>query len=266
MKITVFTNNQPRHLNLINELSKISDECYAIVESNTIFPGKVSDLYSNSELFQEYFTNVRRSENKIFGDVQFIKNVHSLVLKSGDLSFVDRCILDSALNSDIYIVFGSSYIKGWLIDFLLEKKAINIHMGISPYYRGTGCNFWSLYDLNPHLCGATVHRLSKGLDSGDILYHVAPSLKDCNSLYDFTMTSVKSAHLSLVNNIKNKTINDYKPIKQNKSLEIRYSRNKDFTDEIIKNFYKKQLTIMQVHDLIEKKNNSIELIKPFYFK
>ena len=73
--------------------------------------------------------------------------------------------------SDLYIVFGSSYIKGRLINFLIKNKAINIHMGISPYYRGSDCNFWSLYDNNFHLVGGTVHLISKGLDSGPILFH-----------------------------------------------------------------------------------------------
>ena len=30
-------------------------------------------------------------------------------------------------------------------------------MGVSPYYRGCDCNFWALYDNNPHLVGATIH-------------------------------------------------------------------------------------------------------------
>ena len=63
------------------------------------------------------------------------------------------------------------YIKGPLVNFLIKKKAINIHMGISPYYRGADCNFWAMYDGNSHLVGATIHMLSKGLDSGSILYH-----------------------------------------------------------------------------------------------
>ena len=37
--------------------------------------------------------------------------------------------LFEALSSDLYIIFGSSFIKGWLIDYLIEKRAINIHMG-----------------------------------------------------------------------------------------------------------------------------------------
>ena len=76
--------------------------------------------------------------------------------------------LQAALSSDIYIVFGASFIKGWLVDFLIKNKAINIHMGLSPYYRGSSCNFWAMYDNNPNYVGATIHYLSKGLDSGEI--------------------------------------------------------------------------------------------------
>ncbi len=52
-------------------------------------------------------------------------------VKSGDLNLLSRNQFDAALNSDVYVVFGASYIKGWLSDFLVEKHAINIHMGIS---------------------------------------------------------------------------------------------------------------------------------------
>ena len=49
-------------------------------------------------------------------------------VKSGDLNLLSRNQFDAALNSDVYVVFGASYIKGWLSDFLVEKDAINIHM------------------------------------------------------------------------------------------------------------------------------------------
>ena len=55
-------------------------------------------------------------------------------------------------------------------------------MGISPYYRGSACNFWALYDKNPQFVGATIHYLSEGLDDGDILFHVLPSKKYLNTL------------------------------------------------------------------------------------
>ena len=110
-------------------------------------------------MMKEYFDNVINAEIKIFDEI-FIdgknKNISLLPLANGDLNDLKLNDLDRFLKSDLYIVFGSSFIKGDLVKFLIKKKAINIHMGISPYYRGTDCNFWALYDNNPHLVGATI--------------------------------------------------------------------------------------------------------------
>ena len=59
MKITIFTSNQPRHIRLINKLSEISDEVFAIQECNTVFPGITKDFFNNSDIMQKYFYNVR---------------------------------------------------------------------------------------------------------------------------------------------------------------------------------------------------------------
>ena len=56
MKITVFTSNQPRHLSLIKDLANICDEVYAVIEVNTIFPGKKADFFKKSEIMQKYFS------------------------------------------------------------------------------------------------------------------------------------------------------------------------------------------------------------------
>ncbi|WP_197536837.1 formyltransferase family protein [Maridesulfovibrio hydrothermalis] len=186
------------------------------------------------------------------------------MIKSGDLNSLSRKILEPALDSDVYVIFGASFIKGWLIDFLVKRKAINIHMGMSPYYRGSSCNFWSVYDNNFHLTGATIHMLSKGLDSGDMLYHVAPTTKGCSTSFDFTMMTVKSAHESLVSRIADKSIFSFRPVTQNKSQAIRYTRNADFTDDIAKSFLERNLSIEEIEEGLSKNKDSIELYKPYY--
>lgn len=266
MKITVFTSNQPRHLHLIKSLSKIADECFAVLEANTVFPGQVNDFFNKSDVFQTYFSHVMNAEQAIFGDLNFSHNVNQLILKSGDLNKIKPSVLEPALHSDIYIVFGSSFIKGWLIDFLVKNKAINIHMGISPYYRGSACNFWSIYDNNPHLTGATIHMLSKGLDSGDMLYHVAPTTEGCKNSFEFSMMTVKSAHLSLVERIADNSILHYTPVRQDKSQEIRYTRNASFTDEVAEEFLSRSLTIEKIEQLLREKHGEISLLHPFYLK
>ena len=64
--ITVFTSNQPRHLGLVIELSKIYDKVYAIIECNTVNPGEVKDFFDNSEIMKTYFSHVLRAEREIF--------------------------------------------------------------------------------------------------------------------------------------------------------------------------------------------------------
>ena len=94
---------------------------------------------------QEYFSNVITAERKVFGEITFLpSNVRTVALKSGDLNMTSKAQIADALSSDVFVVFGASYIKGWLIDFLVEKNAFNIHMGLSPYYRGSSCILGSL--------------------------------------------------------------------------------------------------------------------------
>lgn len=238
MKITVFTSNQPRHISLIKKLAQVADTVYAIQECNTVFPGEVMDFFSNSPVMQDYFSRVRQSEKNIFGEISFLPtNVKSLSLRMGDLDRVSLKTLNEALHSDYYVVFGSSFIKGELIKFLVEQKAINIHMGISPYFRGSSCNFWAPYMGMPELVGATVHMLSEKLDAGDMLYHALPKPQEIEA-FDLGMKAVEVAHDSLVERIRTGEIKRFTPVRQDAGKEIRYTKNVEFNDEVAENYLK----------------------------
>lgn len=257
MKISVFTSNQPRHLSLINSLSNICDDLYAVQECNTVFPGEIKDFFNNSKTMNTYFSRVRDAEKKIFGEIGFFSNhVHQLALKCGDLSKISRTVLEPALHSDFYIVFGASYIRGWLANFLVENKAINIHMGVSPYYRGSSCNFWAIYDGNPELVGATIHLLSKGLDSGDILYHALPKPAK-EDPFLLGMRAVKTAHDSLAERIRTKEIFNFMPLRQNKDMEYRYTRNSDFNDLVAQDYLDNILTCEQIFEKLQNRDMSM---------
>ncbi len=262
MKITVFTGNQPRHISLINSLAGVADKVYAIQEVITIFPGQIKDFYDNSDVMNEYFKHVRASEKEVFGEVSFLSgNIEHLAVKDGDLSSISKEILAPALDSDYYVVFGASYIKGWLIDFLIEHNALNIHIGVSPYYRGNSCNFWALYDRHPELVGATIHMLSKGLDSGDILYHALPKAQEIKP-FVLGMEAVKVAHDSLRARIADGSIKEFVPVKQDKSKEMRYTKNSDFDDAIAKEYLDNMLSPTEVKELMEKRNLEM-LVRPY---
>ena len=234
MNITLITSDQIRHNYLVNLLSNIATKLNVIQEKKTFF----SNQNKISNLMKNYFLKVDEAQKKIFGNTAIDKKNKNIKLLSLENKELEKCSLNSLsdfLNSDIFIVFGSSFIKKDLVNFLIDHKALNIHLGISPYYRGTDCNFWALFDNNPHLVGATIHLLSKGLDSGQILYHALSEIKEDPFIY--TMSAVKSAFESIAQKIENKTIFEHTPEIQDKSKEIKYSKKNEFNDEVIKKFF-----------------------------
>ena len=242
MTVTVFTSNQPRHTALIESLSEVAEHVYAVQECNTVFPGQVPDFFRKSEMMREYFSHVLAAERRMFGPPRFPtsrrRNVTQFPVKMGDLNLLPLESLSPALNSDLYVIFGATYIKGPLCDHLVRNRAVNIHMGISPQYRGSSCNFWALYDGRPELVGATLHLLTAGLDSGTMLRHALPPAEETDG-FTLGMLAVRSAHKALIDSIKRNNLRDLAPVPQDKSKELRYSRNADFTDEIAAEFLRK---------------------------
>ena len=252
MKITIFTGSSFRHKFLVNSL--INHKLYIICEDKKNFSFVKSKFFEKHKIVSDYFKKITKSEINLFTKSRLKKNkiIKYKKIKYNSLSSVKLKDIKDYLDSDLYIVFGSSYIKGPLLNFLVKNKCINIHMGVSPYYRGSNCNFWAIIDKNYHLVGSTIHRISKGLDDGDILYH---SMVDpFDDPVDYSMAAIKSAVKSLTMKINDESILKLKPIKQKKKLEIRYAKNKDLSTEIFNQYPKK---------IKSKKINKKLLINPY---
>ncbi len=50
-----------------------------------------------------------------------------------------------------------------------QAKFINMHMGITPKYRGVHGAYWALTKQDSQLCGVTVHYIDAGIDTGSVL-------------------------------------------------------------------------------------------------
>lgn len=263
MTITVFTSNQPRHVALIEAMARVADEVYAIQECNTVFPGQISDFYRRSDVMQRYFARVMAAESVVFGGPRILSgNVSHLAIKGGDLNRLDLSVLAPALDADVFIVFGASYIKGALCDLLVERRAYNIHMGTSPYYRGSSCNFWALADRRPEYVGATIHLLSRGLDSGPILFHAIPS-DEATDGFLLGMRAVKAAHDGLLHYLSSDQLDSLTPIKQDRSLEYRYTRNVDFTDEVAQSYLANEMSPLEISAAIRARVTD-RFLNPFF--
>lgn len=78
------------------------------------------------------------------------------------------------------VCYGSSLIKSKLLK-KFENKFLNVHLGLSPYYRGTSTNVWPLINLEPDMVGATFMYIDAGIDTGEVIHQNREDifLSDC---------------------------------------------------------------------------------------
>jgi hypothetical protein len=105
---------------------------------------------------------------------------------------------------------------------------INIHSGLSPYYRGTWSYGWPLVNREPEYIGVTVHHVNAGIDTGDIIYQTRPCLEkddDLNSIFLKVIAEGIELMVKAISEISNK--GDVKSHQQPRNIGRLYQM-KDF--------------------------------------
>lgn len=120
-------------------------------------------------------------EQHLYPDI--IKYVHGLNTQAGFETI-------KSLRPDVILVFGTSVVSDKILS-LAREVAINMHTGISPYYRGAGCAFWPLYYDQPHMIGATIHECTCDIDGGMIYAVAQADLRADDDLFSVFARCVK---------------------------------------------------------------------------
>jgi methionyl-tRNA formyltransferase len=80
---------------------------------------------------------------------------------------------EAIINSkpDLLIAYGCSIIREPLLT-VFKGRFLNVHLGLSPYYRGSGTNYWPLVNGEPEYVGATFMYIDSGIDTGEIIHQI----------------------------------------------------------------------------------------------
>jgi folate-dependent phosphoribosylglycinamide formyltransferase PurN len=80
---------------------------------------------------------------------------------------------------------GTSLVR----DHVLDQAAIalNLHWGLSPYYRGVRCTEWALVLWDPGNIGVTVHRLTREIDGGPIVGQARATVTASDTVHSLNM-------------------------------------------------------------------------------
>lgn len=209
LKTVIFTRTGFHHTSFINRLQESFEIACVVRES-------YSEQPKENALLSAFRDLLRKSTDGQMSDEQFLKKfcesysagfryhlmlkdylrahfdvmveqkgTQYLNIKCGDINSPELREFLKSIKPDIIAVLGSSVIKPEMIS-LPAAAMINIHSGLSPYYRGTWSHGWPLVNREPEYIGVTVHHVNAGIDTGDIIYQTRPLLEkndDLNSIF-----------------------------------------------------------------------------------
>ncbi len=91
----------------------------------------------------------------------------------------------AAERPDLILDHGSSIVDDRILD--TAGLALNLHWGLSPYYRGTDCTDWALINWDPFNIGVTIHKLTRIIDGGSVLAQARATVEPDDTVNSINM-------------------------------------------------------------------------------
>lgn len=100
------------------------------------------------------------------------------------------------ISPDLLVVWGSTILTPRILS--TAKRAINLHLGFCPYYRGALANQCAVFDDEFSRIGATIHYINGKADAGDILTVISADVeRPPQELFRDLHTRAGEAYLSI---------------------------------------------------------------------
>jgi len=90
------------------------------------------------------------------------------VIDVASVNEAEVTVLLRKLSPRVIVVNGTRILEEKLLN-ATNGVFLNTHVGITPLYRGVHGGYWALASGDPEHFGTTVHKIDKGIDTGDIV-------------------------------------------------------------------------------------------------
>lgn len=206
MKILIFSGTHPRHLFIHRAVVDSGADFMAIVmQREELLPKPPGGIpYRDQENFVRHFQDRYNVEQAFYGHTRpsELFGNRAIYVSPDQLNSPETAKAVQDFAPDMVFIFGTNIIKNPVIDVLPELK-INLHLGLSPWYKGGATLFWPFYFLKPQFAGSTFHQIVPAADAGDILHQSVPVLEKGDGIHDVGAKTVCQARTDLVRILSN---------------------------------------------------------------
>jgi methionyl-tRNA formyltransferase len=194
VRAIVLTSSMRRHQFVANRLAERVDVVGVWQEQKSFEPLRYAASPGDEAVIQRHFDARDASEEAYFSDHGSLRAPHAVAARVGPNGCNDPGEIERMrrLDPQVVLVFGTGLLRQPLID-TFPGRILNIHLGLSPYYRGAGTNFWPLVNGEPEYCGATIHYLDAGVDTGPIIAHARPAMAAGDGPHDIGNKTIIAA-------------------------------------------------------------------------
>ena len=170
MKILIISGSHPRHLFIHQALLESGNKCAAVImEREELLPIPPKNINKRDhDNFLRHFNDRNTIERRVYGDLDVnsvFKDIPTIHCNSATINSKEVAEFVKGFSSDVAFIFGPDLIKEPLMG-ALPKDRVNLHLGLSPWYRGSATLFWPFYFLQPQFAGATFHQIVSEADAG----------------------------------------------------------------------------------------------------
>ncbi len=225
IKVLVLTSDKPRHRYLCQTIAEKMNLVGVISEKKGAYYKSQTET---SQYVAEHFKNLTFYEEKVFGQPVMPGVEHHIVEKNG---INEKDVVDWAKHKapDVIVLFGTGILKNiWLDSF--QNRIINIHLGLSPYYRGSATLFWPFYNNELDKVGATIHLAVQKVDAGALLEQVTADIDSTSNYYEITNGLIKKTIDRISGVVEEYLSGALQPHGQDLSIGAVYKKA-DFTEE-----------------------------------
>tara|TARA_B100000003_G_C10917522_1_gene365924 strand:+ start:442 stop:1245 length:804 start_codon:yes stop_codon:yes gene_type:complete len=238
MKVIILTGTEKRHVFFRKSIA--NDNRIEVLNSfcennnnnliNRVIKNKKSSFYEIQHVKARYQSEIDFFDNK---NSIIVDKSNPIFINKGEINDEKNVLKIINKNPDLLICYGSSLIKSRLLE-IFRNKFINVHLGLSPYYRGTGTNVWPLINNEPGMVGATFMHIDSGIDTGEIIHQVRADIflgDSPHTIGNRLIIKMTQNYINLITNFK------FIPKVKQPNVKGKLYQNNDFDDSACRKLY-----------------------------